>query len=74
MRQIEIPEMILVISEDDDIIGEMHIAFVNENVCRFVADDMLKKALSYEEILELKERILEKLQSNWSGTKIELEE
>lgn len=74
MRDIEIPEMTLVLAEDDTIIGEMHVLFVNEKGCMFVPDESLKKTLSYEEIEELKKDILGKLEMKWTDTKIELGE
>lgn len=72
MKSIEIPEMTLVVSEDDTIIGEMHVLFVNKKGCMFVPDESLNKTLSYEEIEELKKKILEKLEMKWTDREIEL--
>lgn len=72
MRSFEIPEMTLVIAEDDDIIGEMHVLLINEKKCMFMPDDALKKMLSCEEMEALKRRILEKMELKWADKKIEL--
>lgn len=72
MKSIEIPEMTLVVSEDDTIIGEMHVLFVNEKGCMFVPDESLNKVLSYDEMQELKKDILGKLDWKWADTKTEL--
>lgn len=72
MRNIEIPEMTLVLAEDDTIIGDMHVLFVNEKGCMFVPDENLQKMLSDEEMEELRKNILEKLEMKWTSNKIEL--
>lgn len=70
-----IPEATFVIADDDDtIIGEMHVSFVNEKECMFMPDGSLQKRLSAKELEDLKNNILNRLEFNWTNTKVELGE
>ncbi|MBO5478673.1 MAG: hypothetical protein J6A04_03035 [Clostridia bacterium] len=72
MRNIEITEMTLTIEEDGKELGKMEITFMDKEKCMFVPNQNLRKSLSTEEMKNLQNRILERLEFKWAEKRVKI--
>lgn len=70
--KVEVPDVTLTVIVEDKTIGTMSALFCGEKIM-FNPSDNLKKALSYEQMKDLKNNIASRLGDRWSNTEIELE-